>query len=210
MYVFKRRMTIFIGAKTFPCSVFVILFLPRTERKPNTEGKSQSQSRLEWGILNSGNQPEMALYRTLPDLTFRHSRTDYWDRGTRLADNLSLFFIFLFLRLCWCLRRCVVCVNRDDASISTSASTRRLCLRRTGLHVGFLCFCLCFCSRLRRTCKPGFMKRVIASFSRVQNVYQASGITVEKKGALVMCRKGWTQRFESWSTKTQAWEEGGN
>ena len=47
--------------------------------------------------------------------------------------------------LCSCLCRCVVRVNRDDASMST----RRLCLRRTGLHVGFLCLCL------RRTCKPG-------------------------------------------------------
>ena len=99
------------------------------------------------------------------------------------ADNLSLFFSFLSLRLClclrrpgldvrrndastststreWkpfqslvlvlnCLRRYVLRVNRDDASINTSASTRRLCLRRTGLHVGFLCLCL------RRTCKPG-------------------------------------------------------
>ena len=90
------------------------------------------------------------------------------------ADNLSLFSTFLSLRLCLCLRRsglhvrlkhkhkrmeivpfsracayaCVVRVNRDDASISTSASTRRLCLRRTGLHVGFLSLCL------RRTCKP--------------------------------------------------------
>ena len=45
------------------------------------------------------------------------------------AENLSLFFSFLSLRLFLCLRRCVVCVNRDDASISTSASTRRLCLR---------------------------------------------------------------------------------
>ena len=43
MYVLKRRMTILIEAKTF--SVF--WFLPRTERKPNTEGKSQSQRRLE-------------------------------------------------------------------------------------------------------------------------------------------------------------------
>ena len=41
-----------------------------------------------------------------------------------------------------CACACVVRVNRDNASISTSASTRRLCLRRTGLHVGFLCFCL--------------------------------------------------------------------
>ena len=99
------------------------------------------------------------------------------------ADNLSLFFSFLSLRLClclchpglhvrrnnasksastreWksfhslvlCLRRCVVRVNRNDASINTSADKRRLCLRRTGLHVGFLCLCLCLC----RTCKPGF------------------------------------------------------
>ena len=78
MYVLKRRMTIFIG---------VILFLPRTERKPNTKGNSQSQSRLEWGILNSGNQPEMALYRTLPDLTFRHSRTN-WNLATRLLIGI--------------------------------------------------------------------------------------------------------------------------
>lgn len=35
------------------------------------------------------------------------------------------------------------------------------------------------------------------SFSRVENVYQASGITVKKKTALVMCRKGWAQLFAS-------------
>ena len=99
------------------------------------------------------------------------------------ADNLSMFFSFLSLRLCLWLRTyalsrftrttqrrkhnkhkhkrmeivpfscacaCVVRVNRNDASINTSTSTRRLCLRRTSLHVGFLCLCLC----LRRTCKP--------------------------------------------------------
>ena len=35
------------------------------------------------------------------------------------------------------------------------------------------------------------------SFSKVENVYQASGITVKKKTALVMCRKGWAQLFAS-------------
>ena len=61
----------------------------------------------------------------------------------------------LCLCLCLCLRRCVVRVNRHDASINTSATTRRLCLRRTGLHVaGFLCLCL------RRTCKPGLREVV--------------------------------------------------
>ena len=58
---------------------------------------------------------------------------------------------------CACAYTCVVASSvltvRNDASISTSASTRRLCLRRIGLHVGFLCSCLCLC--LRRTCKPG-------------------------------------------------------
>ena len=68
----------------------------------------------------------------------------------------------ILLCLCICLRRCVVRVNRDDASISTSASTRRLCLRRTGLHVGFLCLCLCLCLCLRRTCKPGFNEQCIS------------------------------------------------
>ena len=43
----------------------------------------------------------------------------------------------ILLCLCSCFRRCVVRVNRNGASISTSARTRRLCLRRTGLHVGF-------------------------------------------------------------------------
>ena len=57
-------------------------------------------------------------------------------------------FLVLVLMLAWLP---VVRVNWHDASISTSASTRRLCLLRTGLHVGFLCLCLC----LRRTCKPG-------------------------------------------------------
>ena len=61
----------------------------------------------------------------------------------------------ILLCLCLCLRRCVVRVNRHDASINTSATTRRLCLRRTGLHVaGFLCLCL------RRTCKPGLREVV--------------------------------------------------
>ena len=76
------------------------------------------------------------------------------------ADNLSLFFSFLALvfmlassrftrttqrskhkrmERCSCLRRRVVRVNRNDASINTSASTRRLYLRRTGLHVGYAC-----------------------------------------------------------------------
>lgn len=35
------------------------------------------------------------------------------------------------------------------------------------------------------------------NFSRVENVYQASGITVKKKTALVMYRKGWAQLFQS-------------
>ena len=59
----------------------------------------------------------------------------------------------ILLCLCLCLRCCVVRVNRNDVSINTNASTRRLCLRRTGLHVGFLCLWLCLC----RTCKPGLM-----------------------------------------------------
>ena len=41
----------------------------------------------------------------------------------------------ILLCLCLCLRRCVVRVNRDDASINTSTTTRCLCLRCTGLHV---------------------------------------------------------------------------
>lgn len=35
------------------------------------------------------------------------------------------------------------------------------------------------------------------SFSKVKVVYLASGITVEKKNASVMCRKGWAQHFVS-------------
>ena len=94
------------------------------------------------------------------------------------ADNLSLFFSFLFLHLCLRLRRPGLHVRRNDAStnkntregksfhslvlvlmlaplrhtcklglrkplpppphIRTSANTRRLCLRRTGLHVGLV------------------------------------------------------------------------
>ena len=50
-------------------------------RKLNRYGKSKSQNRLEWGTLSSRNQPEMALYRTLPDLPFSHLQ---WDGGTRL------------------------------------------------------------------------------------------------------------------------------
>ena len=58
----------------------------------------------------------------------------------------------ILLCLCLCLRRCIVRLKQDDASINTSVNTRHLCLRRTGLHVGFLCLCLCLC--LRRMCKP--------------------------------------------------------
>ena len=65
--------------------------------------------------------------------------------------------ILLCLCLCLCLRPCVVRVNWDDASISTRESTRSLCLRRTGLHVGFLCLCLC----LRHMCKPGLIFKTL-------------------------------------------------
>ena len=69
----------------------------------------------------------------------------------------------ILLCLCLCLRLFVVSVNRYDASISTSTSTRRLCLRRTGLHVGFLCLCLCLRLSLRRTCKAGLSSTAVHS-----------------------------------------------
>ena len=98
--------------------------------------------------------------------TDRH-RSQKIDRQSTLRFQFSMTIVHvttqenrsILLCLCLCLRRCVVRVNRDDASISTSASTRRLCLRRTGLHVGFLCLCLCLCLCLRRTCKPGFKNK---------------------------------------------------
>ena len=52
----------------------------------NHDGKSQSQNRLQWGTISSRNQPEMALYRTLLDLTFSHLQ---WDLGTRLICSVS-------------------------------------------------------------------------------------------------------------------------
>ena len=45
------------------------------------------------------------------------------------------------------------------------------------------------------------------SFTKEKDAYQASGINVPKKSALVMCRKGWAQHFVSWNVKTQAWEK---
>ena len=56
----------------------------KKSRKLNRYEKSQSQNRLEWGTLSSRNQPEMALERTLPDLTFSQLQ---WDLGTRLRLN---------------------------------------------------------------------------------------------------------------------------
>ena len=81
------------------------------------------------------------------------------------ADNLSPVLIPcacayacvapVYILLCLCLSRYVVSVNRDDASISTSASTRRLCLRRTGLQVRFLRLCFYFLEDLATTYLEG-------------------------------------------------------
>ena len=67
-----------------------------------------------------------------------------------------------------CAYACVVRVNRNNAS----ASTRRLCLRRTGLHAGFLCLCLC------RTCKPGLSDEVAKASD-------------EQKELKAICHKEW-------------------
>lgn len=45
------------------------------------------------------------------------------------------------------------------------------------------------------------------SFSRVQDVCQDSGITVEKNEYIGHVQKRLAQHFASWSAKTQAWEE---
>ena len=52
--------------------------------KPNCEEKSQSHNGSEWGVISSRNEPEMALYRTLPDLTFSQLQ---WDLGPRLGET---------------------------------------------------------------------------------------------------------------------------
>ena len=80
----------------------------------------------------------------------------------------------IFLCLCLCLRRCVVRVNWNDATISTSANTRHLCLRRTGLDVGFLCLCLCLCLCLSRPCKPGFMAQFFLKIAKLLQYSETS------------------------------------
>ena len=61
------------------------------------------------------------------------------------ADNLSLFFSFLSLRLCLCLRRPGLYVRRNDTSTSTRESFHSLVLVR-------------MLASLRRTYKPGRRK----------------------------------------------------
>ena len=63
------------------------------------------------------------------------------------ADNLPLFFSFLSLRLCLCLRRLGLHVRRNDASTSTSTREWK----------SFHSLVLVLAS-LRRTCKPGRRK----------------------------------------------------
>ena len=65
------------------------------------------------------------------------------------ADNLSLFFSFLSLRLCLCLRRPSLHVRRNDVSISTSTREWK------SFHSLVLVLML---SSLRRTCKLGRRK----------------------------------------------------
>ena len=60
-----------------------------------------------------------------PDI-YKHDATTQAQAQAQENENGS---IPLYL----CLRRCVVRVNRTDAIINTSASTRPLCLRCTGL-----------------------------------------------------------------------------
>ena len=64
------------------------------------------------------------------------------------TDNLSLFFSFLSLRLCLCLRRPGLQVRRND----TSTSTREW----KSFHSLVLVLMLAL---LRRACKPGRPKR---------------------------------------------------
>ena len=61
------------------------------------------------------------------------------------ADNLSLFFSFLSLRLCLCLRRFGLHVRRNDASTNTSTREWK------SFHSLVLVLML---ASLRRTCKP--------------------------------------------------------
>ena len=67
------------------------------------------------------------------------------------ADNLSLFFSFISLRLCLCLRRPGLHVRRNDAITSTSTSTREWKSSHSLVLVLLL-------ASLRRTCKPGRRK----------------------------------------------------
>ena len=69
------------------------------------------------------------------------------------ADNLSLFFSFISLRLCLCLRRPGLHVRRNDASTSTSTSTREW----KSFHSLVLVLVLMLAS-LRCRCKPGRRK----------------------------------------------------
>ena len=65
------------------------------------------------------------------------------------ADNLSLFFSFISLRLCLCLRRPGLHVRRNDAITSTSTREWK------SFHSLVLVLML---ASLRRTCKPGRRK----------------------------------------------------
>ena len=65
------------------------------------------------------------------------------------ADNLSLFFSFLSLRLCLYLRRPGLHVRRNDASTTTSTREWK------SFHSVVLVLML---ASLRRTCKPGGRK----------------------------------------------------
>ena len=66
------------------------------------------------------------------------------------ADKMSLFFSFLSLRLCLCLRCSGLHVRRNDASISTSTREWK------SFHSLTLVLML---ASLRRTCKPEQRKR---------------------------------------------------
>ena len=64
------------------------------------------------------------------------------------ADNLSLFFSFISLRMCLCVRRPGLNVRRNDSSTSISTSTREW----KSFHSLVLVLML---ASLRRPCKPG-------------------------------------------------------
>lgn len=79
---------------------------------------------------------------------FHISVYKYDARHHRYKHKHKRMHIFPFS--CACVYARVVRLNQDDVSVSIN--TRRLYLRRTGLHAGFLCLCFCRLTLVNATC----------------------------------------------------------